>query len=308
MSLGTSNKFAVLQVSRPHQPSTKEIKTITSIPGAVPNLPKKLKDNSANIMLQEALVDRDNNNNNRGGSGGRGGDRGGRGGNRGGSRGGRGGNRGGNFVAERSTQDNRSERPSQDKPRDPNQPLKRNKRIYDRNSNVPKGDSKKGGVGTGNWGNEKEDPQRGVDDAKKELDAGEQPEVKVDESPIVEQEPEDKTITFKEYQEQRAALAPKFDAPKRREANEGEKNDLHKYVVLKKDDEEEEKLHIKPKKEKAKKQPKKQTIALSDLGVQNSPSGYEDRRGPKKYNNNYKKQQKKVNLPIEDTDSFPALK
>ena len=61
----------------------------------------------------------------------------------------------------------------------------------------------------------------------------------------------DNTITLKQYQDQLAALAPKIDLPKRREAGEGEKNDLHKYVVLKKEDDE-ERVIIKAKKDKKK--------------------------------------------------------
>jgi len=290
--MNTSNKFAVLQVQQPQQPRPKGDKLVTSISGPVPNVPKTVSKEQDNDFKQSnsGVSDRNNNNNRVRGGGERG-----RGGSRGGNRGGRGGNRGG------------LDRTAQDKLRDPNAPPKRNKRIYDKNSNVPKNDSKKGGQGTGNWGNEKEDPQRGADDAKKEVVEGEQSsEVKAEQA--VEQEPEEKTITLKEYQEQQAALAPKIDAPKRREAGEGEKSDLHKYTVLKKDDEEEEKLLIKPKQAKAKKQQKKQTIALSDLGVNVAPA--DDKRGPRKYNNNnnYNKRPKKVNLPIEDTDSFPALK
>jgi len=289
-SFGTSNKFAVLQL-QPQQPRPKGDKLVASISGPVPNVPaKQLKEQSVSEKDKQTNDNRNNNNNNR-----RGGENRGRGGSRGASRGGRGGS-------------TRVDRATLDKVRDPDQPPKRNKRIYDKNSNVPKNDSKKSGGGVGNWGDAKNDPIRGADDAKKELVEGEpSSEVKVEEQPVVEQEPEDKTITFKEYQEQRAALAPKIDAPKRREAGEGEKSDLHKYVVLKKEDDEEEKLVIKAKKEKAKKQPKKQTIALSDLHVNSG----EDRRGPRKFNNNnsnYNKKPKKVNLPIEDTDSFPALK
>lgn len=288
----TSNKFAVLQVQQPQQPRPKGDKLVTSISGPVPNVPKTVVSDNDNKQTNSSVSVNNNNNRVRGG-----GDRG-RGGNRGASRGGNRGGRGGNRDG--------LDRAAQDKLRDPNAPPKRNKRIFDKNSNVPKNDSKKGGQGTGNWGNEKEDPQRGADDAKKEVVEGEQSaEVKAEQA--VEQEPEEKTITLKEYQEQQAALAPKIDAPKRREAGEGEKSDLHKYTVLKKEDEEEEKLFIKPKKEKAKKQQKKQTIALSDLGVNVAPA--DDKRGPRKYNNNnYKQKPKKVNLPIEDTDSFPALK
>lgn len=286
--MNTSNKFAVLQVQGPHQPKPKGDKLVASISGPVSNVPKHSKEQENDKQSNNSGVsERNNNNNNRvrgGGERGRG---------RGGSRGGRGGNRGG------------SDRATQDKLRDPNAPPKRNKRIYDKNSNVPKNESKKGGQGAGNWGSEEKDPQRGADDAKKELAEGEQPEALVAPPVVEQQEPEDKTITLKEYQEQRAALAPKVDAPKRREAGEGEKSDLHKYTVLKKDDEE-EKLLIKPKKEKAKKQQKKQTIALSDLGVNVAPA--DDKRGPRKNNNNYNKKPRKVNLPIEDTDSFPALK
>jgi len=290
MSFGTSNKFAVLQVQQPQQPRPKGDKLVNSIPGPAPVAKQS---NAASEKDKQATVSENRNNNNNRGRGERG-----RGGNRGGSRGGRGGSRGGSV-----------DRATLDKVRDPNQPPKRNKRIYDRNSNVPKNDSKKGGQGTGNWGNEKEDPQRGADDAKKDLTVeGESAEVKVEEQPVVEQEPEDKTMTLKEYQEQLAALAPKFEAPKRREANEGEKNDLHKYVVLKKEDDE-EKLLIKPKKEKAKKQSKKQTIALSDLVNVNAGGQSDDRRGPRKFNNNnYNKKPKKVSIAIEDIDSFPALK
>jgi len=288
--MNTSNKFSVLQVQQPYQPRPKGDKLVTSISGPVPNVPKhSVKEQDNDKLTNSSVSERVNNNNNNRVRGG--GERG-RGGGRGGSRGGRGGNRGG------------LDRASQDKLRDPNAPPKRNKRIYDKNSNVPKNDSKKGGQGTGNWGNEKEDPQRGADDAKKEIVEGEQPaEVKAEQP--VEQEPEEKTITLKEYQEQRAALAPKVDTPKRREAGEGEKSDLKGYTVLKKEDEEEEKLFIKPKKEKKKQQQKKQTIALSDLGV----TPVADNRGPRKnFNNNNNKKARKVNLPIEDTDIFPALK
>jgi len=278
--MNTSNKFAVLQVSHPQQPRPKGDKLVASIPGPVSNVPKQNKDQAP--ADKEKPSERVNNNNRSvrgGGERGRG---------RGGNRGGRGGNRGG------------LDRVTQDKLRDPDAPPKRNKRIYDKNSNVPKNENKKGGQGTGNWGNEKDEP-RGAEDAKKELVEGEEPK-----SDIVVEE-EDKTITLKQYQEQRAALAPKVDAPKRREAGEGEKSDLHKYTVLKKDDDEEEKLVIKPKKEKSKKQNnnKKQTIEL-EINVNSS----DDRRGPRKFNNNnnYSKKPKKVNLPIEDTDSFPALK
>jgi len=288
--MNTSNKFAVLQVQQPQQPRPKGDKLVTSISGPVPNVPKHSKDQDPSENEKQNSSDRANNNNNRSVRGG-----GERGRGRGGARGTRGGNRGG---LDRAGLD----RATQDKLRDPNAPPKRNKRIYDKNSNVPKNENKKGGQGTGNWGNEKDEP-RGADDAKKELVEGEEPKNEVPE------EPEEKTITLKEYQEQRAALAPKVDTPKRREAGEGEKSDLHKYTVLKKDDEEEEKLLIKPKKEKAKKQNnKKQTISISQIEI--TPSSGDDRRGPRKYNNNnnYNKKAKKVNIPIEDTDSFPALK
>jgi len=284
--MNTSNKFAVLQVQQPQQPRPKGDKLVTSISGPVSNVPKHSKDQDPSDKEKQNSNDRVNNNNNnrRGGERGRG-----RGGSS--SRGGRGGNRGG------------LDRATQDKLRDPNAPPKRNKRIYDKNSNAPKNDSKKGGQGTGNWGNDKDEP-RGADDAKKELvEGGERGEAEPEPQP----EPvEEKTLTLKQYEEQRAALAPKVDAPKRREAGEGEKNnDLHKYTVLKKD--EEENLSVKPKKEKAKKQNKKQTIAFSDFEVNHtSPS---DR--PRKYNNNnnnYHKKPKKVNIAIEDTDSYPALK
>jgi len=145
---------------------------------------------------------------------------------------------------------------------------------------------------------------------KKEIDSS---EVKVDEVKAEEVvEPEPKTLTLKEYEEQLAALAPKIDAPKRREAGEGEKSDLHKYVVLKRDDDDEFKqLHnnnIKIK-EKKKKQNKKTVVPLADvLNVNN----VDDRKGKKpynsKYNNNNNRKPKKVNISIEDTDSFPALK
>jgi len=284
--MNTSNKFAVLQVHQPQQPRPKGDKLVASISGPVSNVPKHSIDQVPSDKEKQNSSDRVNNNNNRSVRGG--GERGrGRG-----ARGGRGGNRG---CLDRATQD---------KLRDPNAPPKRNKRIYDKNSNVPKNENKKGGQGTGNWGNEKDEP-RGADDAKKEITEGEQV---VEPKNEVPEEVEEKTITLKEYQEQRAALAPKIEAPKRREAGEGEKSDLHKYTVLKKDDEEEEKLHIKPKKEKAKKQNKKQTISISQVEI--TPSSGDDRRGPRKFNNNnnFKKSNKKVNIPIEDTDSFPALK
>lgn len=276
MNFGISNKFAVLQ---PVQPRPKGEKLIKSIPGPVSNVPKNLQEPSQTTSEPVTKTNNNNNNNRRGG------ERGGRGGSRGGSRGGRGG---------------RVDRATLEKLRDPEQPPKRNKRIYDRNSNVPKNDAKKGGAGTGNWGNEKEDPQRGAEDATKEITT----ETKADENIVVE-EVEEKTITLKEYQEQRAALAPKIEAPKRREANEGEKNDLKNYVVLKKD-EEDDKLFAKPKKEKAKKKKQQQTIPQPEL--LNVNSGSEERRPRKNFNNNNYKKQKKVNLPIEDTDSFPALK
>jgi len=64
---------------------------------------------------------------------------------------------------------------------------------------------------------------------------------------------------------------------------------------------------LKPKKEKAKKQAKKQVIPLTDLIV--PPNNGEDRRARGKGDRPYNKKQKiKVNLAIEDTDSFPALK
>jgi len=291
-SFGTSNKFSVLQ--QVQQPQPKGEKIIKSIPGPVPNVPsKQLKEQAVSEKEKQIHVSENRNNSNNRGRGEYRGYSGSRGANRGGR---------GTFV----------DRSTLDKLRDPDQPPKRNKRIYDKNSNVPKNESKKGGVGTGNWGAEKDDPLRGVDDAKKELDA-EKPIVdgKVQDQPLIieEKEPEDKTITLKQYQEQLAALAPKFEPPKRREAGEGEKVDLNKYVVLKKEDDDElERVVIKAKKEK-KKQPKKQTLTLSDL----NPA--DDRRYRKPYNNNYNnnnynnnKKPKKVNISIEDTDSFPALK
>jgi len=63
------------------------------------------------------------------------------------------------------------------------------------------------------------------------------------------------------------------------------------------------------KKKKRKKQAKKQVIPLSDLI--NPPNNGEERRGRGKGDNrpyNKKQQKIKVNLAIEDTDSFPALK
>jgi len=290
-SFGTSNKFAVLQ--QVHQPQPKPIKLIKSIPGPVPNAPHLTEQEKEKEKEKEKQL---NVSENRGSSHRVRGENRGRGGNRGGTtRGGRGGR--GNFVDIRTV----------DKLRDPDQPPKRNKRIYDRNSTVPKNDIKKAGAGTGNWGTDKDEPV-GAEDAKKELET-ETSEVKVEEQPVAveEKEPEDKTITLKQYQEQLAALAPKIEAPKRREANEGEKSDLDKYVVLKKSDEEEEKVVIKAKKDKAKKQPKKQTVPLSD--ILNVKDSGDDRRARKPYNNNnYNKKPKKVNIPIEDTDSFPALK
>jgi len=239
MSFGTSNKFSVLQVQQPKQPKPKGDKEVNAAPGPK-NEKSAVKDDVAQKPKQE-------NNDNRGKSErGRGGNRGSRG-SRGGNRGGRGGN---------------SDRP----PRDPNQPPKnRNKREFDRISLVPKNEAKKSNFGTGNWGTEKEDA-RGAEDAKKEIDSTPKEEVKVEEpnnnnNNIIVAEPEDKTITLKEYQEQLAALAPKIDAPKRREAGEGEKSDLHKYVVLKKDEDEEFKqlnnIKIKEKKERKKNQNKK---------------------------------------------------
>jgi len=284
MSFGTSNKFAVLQQVQPKQPKPKGEKIVNALPG-----PKNEKSASKDEL--PVSEKKNNENNNRGESrprGNRGGNRGNRGGNRGG--------RGGSSV----------DRP----PRDPNQPPKnRTKREFDRLSTAPKNEVKKSNFGTGNWGTEKED-ERGVEDAKKEIDSS---AVKVDEVKAEEVvEPEPKTLTLKEYEEQLAALAPKIDAPKRREAGEGEKSDLHKYVVLKRDDDDEFKqLHnnnIKIK-EKKKKQNKKTVVPLADvLNVNN----VDDRKGKKpynsKYNNNNNRKPKKVNISIEDTDSFPALK
>jgi len=274
MSFGTSNKFAVLQQVQPKQPKPKGEKEVNAIPG-----PKVEK----SVAKEDPVADKKNNDNrgkvdNRG----RGGYRGSRG-NRGGNRGGRGG----------------SDRP----PRDPNQPP-RNKREFDRLSNVPKNEVKKSNFGTGNWGTEKED-DRGVEDANKEIESvqGQEAggEVKVSEELVVV---EPKTITLKEFEEQKAALAPKIETPKRREAGEGEKSDLHKYVVLKKDDEEEfnQNIKIKEKKDRKKNQNKKQTIPLA-LNTNSD----DNRRAKKPYNNNNRKP-KKVNLAIEDADNFPALK
>ena len=67
-------------------------------------------------------------------------------------------------------------------------------------------------------------------------------------------------------------------------------------------------LSLKQRKTKKKKEPKKQTVPLSDLLSVNS--GDSDRRYKKNYNNNNynKKKNVKVTIPIEDIDSFPALK
>jgi len=287
-SFGTSNKFAVLQLQQPHQPKPKGDKLINSV---IPSVPKKGESENEKQKNENNNNNNSNNNNNNR----RGGENRGRGGNRGGSGGSLG--RGGSRV-------DRTDKTDQN--------AKRNKRIYDRNSNVPKNEVKKAGTGTGNWGTEKDIP-RGLEDAKKEqdVDINQQPPVenKEEQNIVVEQEPEDKTITLKEYQQQLAALAPKIDAPKRREAGEGEKNsDLHKLVILKKEEDEDMGLPaLKPKKEKAKKQAKKQVIPLTDLIV--PPNNGEDRRARGKGDRPYNKKQKiKVNLAIEDTDSFPALK
>jgi len=220
-SFGTSNKFAVLQLQQPHQPKPKGDKLINSV---IPSVPKKGESENEKQKNENNNNNNSNNNNNNR----RGGENRGRGGNRG-ARGGSGGSlgRGGSRV-------DRTDKTDQN--------AKRNKRIYDRNSNVPKNEVKKAGTGTGNWGTEKDIP-RGLDDAKKEqdVDVNQQPPVenKEEQNIVVEQEPEDKTITLKEYQQQLAALAPKIDAPKRREAGEGEKNsDLHKLVILKKEEDE----------------------------------------------------------------------
>lgn len=288
-----SNKFAVLQVHNvnpkqsPKQPKPKGDKEVNSVPG-----PKN--DQKEEVKSNENRPVRDNNNNNRRGGEyrGRGGNRGGRGGNRGG--------RGGSSLSSAEQKD----------------PSLRNKRRYDRNSNVPKNESKKGNFGPGNWGTEKEDA-RGSDDAKKELekvgeDAGSEVKAEGAENVVVvEQAPEDKTITMKQYEEQRAALAPKIEAPKRREAGEGEKsNDLEKFTELKKgDDEDFAKLNIKIKEKKKKSaQPKKQTISLDvfqEDGNRNNNNN-NNRGGKKPYQNNRSKP-KKLSISIEDHTNFPAL-